>query len=129
MLTTTNEVLDAVKEYFSRPGAVLAANMDAEDGEVRCVYRGDNDPASPVRCAIGCLIPDELYNPDWEGYSACAVLPTLVENGVIAADLATGGHCYFFDMLQAAHDDLVTEGQGVERFLERLEMLREEHGA
>ena len=28
-----------------------------------CVYRG----VSGTKCAIGCLIPDEDFNPEWEG--------------------------------------------------------------
>jgi hypothetical protein len=65
------DVLSKIREYFSRPDAVLAVvELDEFDGEYRCVYRKDGDPHSPVRCAIGCLIPDSLYSPAIEGDGA-----------------------------------------------------------
>lgn len=59
---TEQEAYDGIRAYFSREGAELARTPDGD-----CVYRGDNDPTSPIRCAAGCLIPDDLYDPDWEG--------------------------------------------------------------
>ncbi len=33
------------------------------NGGFGCAYRGDNG----TKCAVGCLIPDELYHPSMEG--------------------------------------------------------------
>ncbi len=38
----------------------------AIDSEYKCVYR----TSSGKMCAIGCLIPDDKYDPDFEGSSA-----------------------------------------------------------
>lgn len=51
---TTQEVYEFIRAYFSRPNARLAK----VDG-VQCVYRDRIDGA---KCAVGCLISDELYD-------------------------------------------------------------------
>ncbi len=37
---------------------------------VQCLYRGPGD----LKCAVGCLIPDELYTPDMEGHPIIILL-------------------------------------------------------
>lgn len=49
---TTQEVYEHIRAYFSRPDAVLAKFQSS------CVYR---DPDGN-KCAVGCLISDELYD-------------------------------------------------------------------
>jgi hypothetical protein len=61
---TIDEMYNQIKDHFSKPGSVLSKNAN-----LACYYRLDKDPASSVRCAVGCLIPDDLYNPNWEGNS------------------------------------------------------------
>ena len=46
-----------MREYFSQPDAVLA-KLDDSGG---CMYRVPGDGA----CAVGCLIPDEIYDLFW----------------------------------------------------------------
>lgn len=58
------QVYEKVREFFSRPGAVFGYSGSM------CVYRGDGDPLSPVRCAIGCLLPDNLYDDGMENTGA-----------------------------------------------------------
>lgn len=53
--------IDAVYAWFSRPYAERGSTTGGS-----CVYRGDEDPKSHVRCAIGCLMPDELYDSEFE---------------------------------------------------------------
>lgn len=39
-----------------------------------CLYRLDRDPKSPIRCAAGVLIPDELYEQEMEGSTSNTVI-------------------------------------------------------
>ncbi|MGQ7794435.1 hypothetical protein ACUN0C_18675 [Faunimonas sp. B44] len=57
-----------------------------------CVYRGPEG----TKCAVGCLIPDELYSPKLEGRSVFS-LPQRVLDQLPAPSL--------LDKLQQAHDD------------------------
>jgi hypothetical protein len=59
----------------------------------RCLYRGPNG----LRCAIGCLIPNRLYNESME--DKCA------DHFEISPILQQLGHdSYFCDRLQTIHD-------------------------
>jgi hypothetical protein len=55
--TTVQEAYEAIRAHFSRPDAELARYRD-DDGTMQCKYR----TKSGAKCAIGCLISDELYN-------------------------------------------------------------------
>lgn len=55
---TITEAYQQMREYFSRPEARLAK----KDGG-GCEYRTDDNR----KCAVGCLIPDNLYAPQIEG--------------------------------------------------------------
>jgi hypothetical protein len=44
-------------------GIILQGGPSREDGGTGCLYRGPDGK----KCAIGYLIPDELYDPDMEG--------------------------------------------------------------
>ena len=63
---------ERVRAWFSEEGHEIARVK--RDGMTECVYRGDGDPHSPVRCAFGVLIPDELYDSRMEGRNCRAVL-------------------------------------------------------
>lgn len=54
------EILRKVREHFNEQGA-LAWDDKAEI----CKYRTPNGQ----KCAVGALIPDELYAPSYEGHS------------------------------------------------------------
>jgi hypothetical protein len=55
--TKAQEAYEAVRAYFSRPDAVLARTINVDD-ESECSYRdGEGN-----KCAVGCLISDELYD-------------------------------------------------------------------
>jgi len=64
---TVDEIYNQIKDHFSKPGAVLAKSAPDHGGV--CYYRMDKDPESAARCAVGCLIPDDMYDPNWEGNS------------------------------------------------------------
>lgn len=69
-----------------------------------CRYRGPNGK----KCAVGMFIPDELYNPLFEGAGACELLqdnPELCSN----MPLEPMG----MRVLQGIHDDSPTNGDEV----------------
>lgn len=53
---TFNIVVDHLRQQNERATVV-------GEGTNSCAYRGDNN----TMCAVGCLIPDEEYNPELEG--------------------------------------------------------------
>jgi len=53
----TQEAYERMREYFSRPDAVLA-KIVWNDAGATCSYRDENGN----KCAVGCLISDELYD-------------------------------------------------------------------
>jgi hypothetical protein len=51
------------QELFDRVSLhLLAQNRTSVNAHGRCAYRGEGD----LKCAIGVLIPDELYSPDMD---------------------------------------------------------------
>lgn len=103
----TQQVYEKIRAHFTQPGAELATETSRG-----CVYRGDYHAHSPVRCAVGVLIPDELYEPDMEDYTSVSgsVRKLLEEQGI---DIKFVHNC------QLAHDRSVS----VEDFVERLDDL------
>lgn len=69
-----------------------------EDG---CAYRGPKG----LKCAIGCLIPDEVYSPDIEGTginsASSALMRVLEAAGLIISDPEERN---FLAALQSVHD-------------------------
>lgn len=57
---TNQEIFDKVATHLLSQGKRSAL------GGVGCAYRGDGG----LQCAIGCLIPDELYRYELEGWGA-----------------------------------------------------------
>lgn len=57
-MKTKQEIFDTVTAHL------LKQNEKALVGD-NCVYRGSKG----LRCAVGCLIPDGLYDPIIEGYA------------------------------------------------------------
>lgn len=65
---TRMSALVKAREWFARKGA----QFGYKDGY--CVYRGDNDPESEIRCGIGCLLPNEAYHRGLENRGITAIL-------------------------------------------------------
>lgn len=61
---TTQEAFDKVVEHL-----LTQNEKSMGEGSCTCLYRGDNG----TKCAIGCLIPDELYRYDFEARSISAI--------------------------------------------------------
>lgn len=71
---TVQEVFDAVWQAFVVEGRPFAVSPDKnEHGVYPCLYRGPNG----TKCAIGLIIPDEEYDPEFENERANTVLRKL----------------------------------------------------
>lgn len=79
-----------------------------------CAYRGDDG----LKCAAGWLIPDELYNPEFEG----SAVSQLVKRSGKADPSKLFDDTAFVSQLQAIHDCFKNSMQ------ERLEKFAEENG-
>jgi len=109
---TTQEAYDQIQAFFSATGASLS--MDANS---QCYYRHPDNSA--VRCAVGCLIPDNLYDQSFEGDAVGAII---ADSDPIAQ--LFGGIVAFLGDVQIAHD----ESKDVVAFLDRLESVADDHG-
>ena len=88
------EIFDKVATHLITQG-VQATSVKESGGYPSCAYRGDNG----TMCAAGCLIPDEEYNPEFEGLDWVDVeieIPSL-------ASLTFEGHD-LISSLQIVHD-------------------------
>lgn len=102
---TKQETFDMVLEHLAKQGGP-AVN---EKGLRSCLYRGANG----TKCAIGALIPDELYHQNVEGQSVRMLLDrdsaigkyfNETFSGLELEAKICGGMYTFAGHLQAAHD-------------------------
>ena len=113
------QAYEKIVDHFSEPGAELANN---EAGPTSCVYRGDYDAKSPIRCAFGVLIPDELYTPDFENTTAFNLFDNHPQLTALFDDVGTRR---FIVEAQRLHDDCISVGD----FLYGLKRVAARHGA
>lgn len=66
-MLTPQKIFDTVATHLFTQGE---RSYDRSDPEV-CLYRGPNG----LKCAVGVLIPDELYDPEMEGLAAWHAIP------------------------------------------------------
>jgi hypothetical protein len=101
---TAQDAYEKIREYFTRPGAVLARDPDPTAPSERnfvCSYRTTDGHA----CAFGCLIPDDLYDKNsMEGKSAPHVLDSHPE----LARMFNVEARRFIDVAQGTHDSSAT---------------------
>src|SRR5687768_4886687 len=92
---TDQQVFDAVATH-------LLTQNERSVGKSTCLYRdGISKSGKQLKCAIGCLIPDEAYTPSIEGKSV-ALLP----DSVIAAAGLAQAEQELLVILQILHDDM-----------------------
>lgn len=97
MTLTRQEIFNIVSTHLLEQDD-KSAETD-EKGLFRCKYRGPNG----LKCAIGILIPDEEYNPEWEG--KCVNTQNLSEGMPIAAACGISrADVDFARSLQHVHD-------------------------
>jgi hypothetical protein len=112
---TTQEAYESIRAYFNEPGATLA--VEAVTPYPRCSYRTTDG----AKCAVGCLIPDDLYDPRIEGKSI---------EGVLKLSPSLRGHFRDVDPkfllgAQRLHD---AHAKDVGLFVELLDLLAIAHG-
>ena len=88
--------------FNTAANGLLKQGKKSGDG-FSCFYRGPNG----LKCAIGMLIPDELYKARFEGQSAgeSGVINVLIKIGVPN----TIEYANFLENLQGVHDDYHTD--------------------
>ena len=73
MQMTRQDAFDQIVAHMRHQRAFSIGHIDgqaADEGEEPgCRYRGDNG----MKCAVGALIPDDLYSPFMEGKGATAL--------------------------------------------------------
>jgi hypothetical protein len=91
------EVFDTVVRHLFKQGK-RAYRKSTQTSPVGCMYRADDG----LKCAVGCLIPDDVYTPDMEWKTAgqlisehADVLPSWMQLRPIATLLSE---------LQSVHD-------------------------
>lgn len=107
-MRTAREIFDHVKQHL------LTQNVRSTLGNGLCAYRGENG----CKCAIGCLIPDEVYKPEIEGSSIRVLLDYKLLPEELHRELVP--HESLLDRLQTVHDR--REPSEWERSLYRIEM-------
>lgn len=88
------EIFDTVARHLHKQGkrAGKYDNDSRDEADFRCLYRGPEG----TKCAVGCLIPDELYDPNIEGLSVSDIKDVLLKAGIGAFAL--------LGQLQNVHD-------------------------
>lgn len=83
---------------------LLNQNQKSIDADGDCVYRGPEG----LKCAVGCLIPDKLYNENFEGKSARTIFEGYYSINIIGYELPKRGLDLIAE-LQCLHDDFSIE--------------------
>ena len=90
------------QQMFNRVADHLLAQNDRSlNSNGDCVYRGSHGR----KCAIGCLIPDELYDPSIEGHGVDIITAENHKIAAIIPDFALP----LAGELQALHDNYTPE--------------------
>lgn len=84
--STTEEVFEYIRNHL------LTQNSRSADIDGTCVYKNEQG----LKCAAGCLIPDEKYHPKIEGTKWCK----LVGIGYVPK-----AHVKLIQEMQYIHDD------------------------
>lgn len=87
-MSTNQEIYDEVVTFLVKQGKRAS-------GQGSCMYRTENG----LKCAIGCLIPDELYKYDMEGPGIVTLLNSFPELDFLSP------HVSLLVSLQSAHDN------------------------
>lgn len=99
------EIFDRVWKWF-----VTDRNPRGVSGNgYTCIYRGDRDPQSPIRCAIGCLLEDAEYDSCFEENR----VGTLFRKGLLPERFNT--HEELLRNLQVEHDGCAHSMEGALR--------------
>lgn len=111
------EIFDKVAKHLIQQGC---ASVHEELNE--CRYRTDEG----LMCAVGCLIPDEIYKRNMEGLAAEDLLRAFPEVEEFLGVEVNEDRC-FISTLQHAHDNhLSSSPKGMEAWKTRMCRIAEE---
>lgn len=98
---TKQEAFDQMVAHLREQKAFSIRKLDIADGETipGCAYRGEGG----VKCAVGCLIPDNLYSPKMENDTPASY--TLRDTMGWSEDFAD----FLFQAQHSLHDTLWCE--------------------
>lgn len=92
-----------LKQGKKAVGEVKNPDTPFDTGAIRCRYRVEDIPTGAIlSCAIGCHIPDEVYDPSMEGHNVYY----LMANPAIE-ELFAGLSVEFLCELQSIHDSFL----------------------
>lgn len=113
---------ERVREHLLRQGRrAEAVAPDPEDGTPvsTCLNRTVAEDGAVLRCAVGCLIPDDLYRRECEGHSITALGPYL--DPALEIEPLDVAHSRVLNMLMVLRD--VHDATPPCMWAERLEQL------
>lgn len=115
---TNQECYEKIRAHFSAKGA----EYGYDEYECNCVYRGSDGQ----KCAVGCLITDELYDRSFENFN----LKGLSEPDTKVDELKREDlfeylplDISFLNVVQQTHDDCALSGKTIHTFIKRLDNL------
>ena len=118
---TTQEAYEQIRHWFAVEAIAFGYDHDARE----CVYRGGHEVDSPIRCAVGCLIPDELYTGEMESHWVESVFREWPSVGDHFDGVDTG----FLSDAQRDHDEMARQGAStLDDFVEQLDKVAERYG-
>ena len=121
MLNTKQEVVDAIKAHFANVTtyAYAPGNRDVTGAIARCYYRSPEG----YKCAIGCLIPDEMYDSKWDrSYSGGLSVNRVIEDGQISGIFNIDNYSVnWLRVIQNWHDHCAGTGAAISVFIDGLD--------
>lgn len=84
--STTEEVFEYIRNHL------LTQNRKSTDINGNCMYKNEQG----LKCAAGCLIPDDMYYPDLE---------YIKWDSLVTRKLVPEGHMELIQEMQRIHDD------------------------
>lgn len=95
-MRSSQEIFDIIVTHLRQQGRPAFRDGDAE----RCAYRN----AEGLRCAVGCLIPEDAYDPIMEGHSIGTVMKAAESKGFQDFANEIMRHAELLKRMQLVHD-------------------------
>lgn len=115
---TDQEIYDKVKAHLLKQGRRSIAPCPGVNNVTKCVYRTEDGRS----CAVGCLIPDEVYQPQMDYGAGFSIISLAREPGLEWF----GKHINLLESLQHVHDTADVDDDGnfvIQPLVIRLEMI------
>jgi hypothetical protein len=100
-MRTAQELFETVVNHLRKQNEKSHKLID--DKNYACLYRSDTG----MKCAVGCLIPDDKYSPNMEEKNLYALVYNKENEGVLPSDLKAEflNHFKLLSDLQTLHDN------------------------